>query len=155
MTKPRRPLKRSEIKRKPGAAELKRSAMPRRKKPINRVSKKRREQRKQVSPLEREFLTQFPTCVYCGQRKATGVDHIARGSSRHRAIEHRCCWNASCWDCNSGDANDHAAFPVERKLAVKLATDGEFFDLDTFNEIRGRAPGAVTLADVSAWLDWR
>jgi hypothetical protein len=122
---------------------------------LNRVSAKRRELRKQVAPLEKGFLSQFKTCVYCGQRPATGIDHIAGGASRQAALSNRCAWNASCWECNSGDANDPDKFPIERKLAVKLTTDGEFFDLDTFNAIRGRAAGAITLADVSAWLEWR
>jgi hypothetical protein len=134
---------------------LKRSPMPPRKSWMPRVSEKRKAIRKAVSPKEQEFLEQFKTCVYCGQRPATGIDHIARGSSRARALTERTAWNASCWECNAGDANDHGKFPIERKLAVKLTTDGEFFDLDTFNAIRGRGAGAITLADVSAWLEWR
>lgn len=106
-------------------------------------------------PIEADFLSQFPMCVYCGKRPATGIDHIARGEDRRLAIEHRCAWNASCWECNSGDANDNSKFPIERKLAVKLTTDGEFFSLDTFNALRRRADSAITLADVSAFLEWR
>lgn len=120
-----------------------------------RVSKKRKDVRKAVSPKEQEFLSQFPMCVYCGVRRATGVDHIARGCSRHKAIEDRAAWNASCWECNSGDANDHQKFPIERKIAVKICTDGEFASIEKINQMRGRAAGAITLADVSAFLEWR
>lgn len=133
---------------KPSSKGLKRSRLA-------RQSKERRELRKQVAPLEKEFLSQFPMCVYCGVRRSTGIDHIAGGASRKAALTERCAWNSSCWECNSGDANDPMKFPIERKLAVKLTTDGEFFDLDTFNKLRGRAAGAITLAEVSAFLEWR
>ena len=129
--------------------------MPPRKTWMPRVSEKRKATRKAVSPKEQEFLSQFKTCVYCGQRPATGIDHIARGSSRQNALEDRAAWLAACWECNSGDANDHTKFPIERKIAVKICTDGEFASIEKINDMRGRAAGAITLADVSAWLEWR
>lgn len=148
-------MKRSgPIKRKP-EHQLKRSGPIKRTKPMPRQSKKRKELRKQVTPLEKEFLTQFPMCVYCGKRRATGIDHIARGSSRNAALSDRAAWNASCWTCNEGDANDHTKFPIERKIAVKIATDGEFASIEKINAMRGRAEDAITLANVSAWLEWR
>lgn len=122
---------------------------------LNRVSAKRRALRNQVKPMEEEILRAFPKCVYCTINDATCIDHIAGGASRDRALSERCACNASCLACNLGDANDPTKFPILRKLAVKLVTDGEFFDLKKFNELRGRAPNAITLADVSAFLDWR
>lgn len=118
-------------------------------------SDKRRELRKQVAEMEQEILDDFPRCVYCGVRPSTCIDHIAGGASRHNALKERCACNASCLECNLGDANNPNKFPILRKLAVKLVTDGEFFDLVKFNTLRGRAPNAITLADVSAFLEWR
>lgn len=124
-------------------------------KPLNWQSPERKELRKKVTPMEQEILAAFPKCVYCTVNDATCIDHIAGGASRHKALEERCACNASCLPCNLGDANDPTKFPLFRKLAVKLVTDGEFFDLEKFNRLRGRAPNAITLADITAFLDWR
>jgi hypothetical protein len=134
---------------------LKRTGYLKRNKPLRWQSPERKELRKKVSPMEQEILAQFDTCVYCQERPATCIDHIAGGASRHKALSERCACNASCLECNLGDANDPTKFPLFRKLAVKLVTDGEFFDLEKFNRLRGRAPNAITLADITAFLDWR
>lgn len=134
---------------------LKRTGYLKRNKPLNRQSPERKELRKQVTPMEQEILATFSKCVYCTVNDATCIDHIAGGASRHNALSERCACNASCLSCNLGDANDPTKFPILRKLAVKLVTDGEFFDLAKFNSLRGRAPNAITLADVSAFLEWR
>lgn len=126
-----------------------------RNKPLRWQSPERKKLREQVTPLEQEMLEQFDTCVYCQDRPATCIDHIAGGASRHRALSERCAMNPSCLECNLGDANDPTVFPLFRKLAVKLVTDGEHFNLERFNEIRGRAKNAITLAEVTAFLDWR
>jgi hypothetical protein len=134
---------------------MKRSPMPPRKTWMPRVGNKRKELRKQVTQMEQEILATFKMCVYCTVNDATCIDHIAGGASRNAALSERCACNASCLPCNLGDANDPTKFPVLRKLAVKLVTDGEFFDLEKFNKLRGRARSAITLADVTAFLEWR
>ncbi len=126
-----------------------------RNKPLRWQSPERKELRKKVTPMEQEILAAFKKCVYCTVNDATCIDHIAGGASRHKALSERCACNASCVSCNLGDANDPTKFPILRKLAVKLVTDGEFFDLEKFNRLRGRAPHAITLAEVTAFLEWR
>lgn len=129
--------------------------MPARTSWMPRQSKKRKELRKQVGPLEKEFLLQFTQCAYCVEKPATCIDHIAGGAIRGAALSHRFSWNPSCLPCNLGPANDPTVFPVIRKLAVKLVVDGEFFDLIAFNRLRGQADDAITIAEVSAFLEWR
>jgi len=49
-----------------------------------------------------------------------------------------------------GDASE---WSLTRQLALKLVRDPSRFNLERFNEIRGRAEGAIELADVVKHLD--
>ncbi len=80
------------------------------------------------------------------------VHEIAKGQHRHNAIKHRACCLVVCSKCNCDDLCDYSKWPIERQLAVKLLTDPEYFDLDLFNKVRGRAATAITLADIVPYL---
>lgn len=90
-------------------------------------------------------------CQVCLSRLADDVHEIARGPARATAFSERLSWLAVCRSCHEA-MGDYAAWPIERQLAVKLVVDAEHFDLAGFNELRGRAAGAITLADVAEFL---
>jgi hypothetical protein len=130
---------------------LKRSPMPARKKPLNRVSKKRRKLMAQTSPARKSFVAGVFTCQCCMKRKAVDCHEIARGASRGKALEHRCAWLALCRTCHDL-VDDLSEWPVARQLALKLLGDGDHFDLVKVNELRGRDECAITMPDVAVWL---
>jgi len=83
------------------------------------------------------------------------VHEIASGThSRPLAIADRSAWAAACSHCNCHLLTDKSKWPIARQLAVKLVYDPQHFDAARVNVLRGRAAGAVTLADVAAYLTW-
>ncbi len=102
------------------------------------------------TPSRHEFLLDHMYCMVCGSY-ACDVHEMARGCHRSVAVKHRCCWLSLCRQCHE-EMDDYAVWPLTRQLAVKLLKDPEYFDLLKFNSIRGRAPGAITLAEVVAHL---
>lgn len=79
---------------------------------------------------------------------------MAKGCHRGQAIKggNRFAWFVACNDCNQGCLNDYSIWPLERQLAAKKIHDPENFDLVAFNTLRGRAPDAITEADIRPWL---
>lgn len=73
---------------------------------------------------------------------------IARGVHRKAALKHRFAQLVACDECNMGRLNDYSKCPIVRQLAIKLLSDSDWFDLAAFNKLRGRAEGAITLAEV-------
>ncbi len=99
----------------------------------------------------REFRLLFPNCCICGSGDPAThtIDEIVRGGSRSLGYAARAAWIPACFSCNCGPLN---SMPVEHKLAIKLCIDPEYFDIEQVNAMRGRAPGAITLVDVSKYL---
>ena len=93
-------------------------------------------------------------CQLCHWLKATDCHEIARGPARKAALECRSTWLALCRPCHE-KLGDYSEWPVERQLALKLVVDPEHFDLVKVNRIRGRADGAITLADIVPHLKVR
>jgi hypothetical protein len=50
----------------------------------------------------------------------------------------RCCLLHLCRDCHE-EMGDYSRWPVERQLVLKQLVDPEGYDLDRFNQIRGRS----------------
>lgn len=103
-----------------------------------------------MADQRREFLIEHPRCWYCC-RMSECVHEMARGAHRQRAIQEPCTWFAACSLCNSGPLNDWGAVPLLEQLQIKKCNDPSRFDIERFNEIRGRAPGAITLQEVEEW----
>ena len=93
---------------------------------------------------------QVPNCQYA----ATDTHEICRGVHRAKAVLERCTWLALCRGHHS-DMGDYELWPLERQLALKALVDPAWFDLAKINELRGRAPGAIELADVIKHLRMR
>lgn len=94
------------------------------------------------------FTAQFPTCMFCG-RYGVAVHEIFAGSYRLKAYKVRACWLALCWTCNCEEATDHALWPWERQLAVKLACDPEGFNMEEVDAVL--APRRIDWAEVLRW----
>jgi 5-methylcytosine-specific restriction endonuclease McrA len=103
------------------------------------------------SPLERREYRQRP-CQLCGKRQSDHVHEIASGPARKEALKHRAAWLALCESCHRR-MHDHSDFPIERQCALKLLVDPEYFNLEVICRLRGRAPTAITLADVAPFLE--
>ena len=102
------------------------------------------------------FLKTFPFCAYpgCG-RKAVCIHEIAFGAgARRRAYVERCTWLPACgWHNRSGCGfHNLAEMPIARQCALKYVLDREHYDLVRINDLRGRAPQAISEAEVQEFL---
>lgn len=139
-------MKRSPLKRK---TPMKRST-----KPMRKQSKKRAKLMRTVGPERKAYIAEFGKCMACGSRKRLCVHEMAKGSHREAALSEPCTWLVACWLCNTRYLEDYSIWPLARQLATKLKYDPDRFDLERFNEIRGRAATAITIEEVRQWLDW-
>lgn len=145
-------MKRSRLTRR---TPLKSSGPPQRKTPIARVSKKRRRLMAKVKDDRDDFRSSGDWCEACGEVfgvELMQVHEIAKGIHREKALEHRGCQLRACEKCNLYELNDYSKWPLERQLARVLANRPQDFNLQVFNDVRGRAQTAVTLEDVAQWL---
>ena len=105
-------------------------------KPLNRVSKKRAAQDRLTKPAEDEYRETYTTCQICERRPATELHHIARGTSGRRLSKgKRPCLLHLCGDCHR-DCGDYSQWPPEKQAARKLISDPHGFDLDVLNACR-------------------
>jgi len=91
-------------------------------------------------------------CMNCGSRDMLEIHEMERKSHASGRWGHTCNYLLLCQVCH---ADDFAAMPHERQLAVKLVRDAEHFDLESWLRIRDaelRAPERVTLADIARHL---
>lgn len=116
------------------------------------VSKKRAALMRKVKAERAAFLEEARICWVCGCPNKC-VHEMACGSHREAALPERITWLSTCWTCNSDELPNYAKYPLARQLAIKRFFDPRFFDLEKFNVLRGRAPGAITLVEVLEWLD--
>ncbi len=133
-----------------------------RQKPMKRTSTKQAKLNRSVKDWRREFICRTDKCQVCNRQYRDGVSpgplewlsvhEIAKGPVRGVAMKHRACCLVVCSKCNCDDLCDYSKWPIERQLAAKLLTDAEYFDLDLFNKVRGRAATAITLADIVPYL---
>jgi len=116
---------------------------------MKRESAKAAARRRKYKPARDEYRNQL--CQVCRYSPARDVHEIARGIYRAEAYCERVCWLAVCGDCHDL-LGDYSRWPIERQLAMKLLSDPEHFDLVKVNRIRGRADGAIVLADIVCFL---
>ncbi|MEM8494607.1 MAG: hypothetical protein AAF663_04380 [Planctomycetota bacterium] len=116
-------------------------------------SKKRAALMRRVKAERQAFLEEARHCWVCGMNKATDTHEMACGSHRGAALDKRLAWLATCSVCNCQLLTDYSIYPLSRQLAIKLYFDREHYDLPAFNQLRGRAPGAIAANEVLAWFD--
>lgn len=119
---------------------------------MRRVSKKRQKLIRQFKEERRQYWQSFWTCPVCKQRPTACTHEMAKGIHREKAFQDRRTWLATCIDCNNNEMNDYSEYPLERQLALKWCQDRSYFDLEGFNVLRDRAPGAITMAEVIPWI---
>jgi hypothetical protein len=119
---------------------------------ISPKSKKTAKEDRELAPIRRAYLEQFPHCMVCGSRSEC-VHEIASGTAgRALAKKEPATWLATCWHCNSEKMTDKKEYPVARQLAVKLCRDSANWDLDKFNKCY--TLGSVHLDEVANHLEW-
>jgi hypothetical protein len=129
---------------------------------IKRLSKKRAAQALSFALERAEFVAEIGICMSpaCKSGRYLCCHEMVKGTAgRPLAFSLRYCWLVLCAECNEGDFNDYSKFPPERQLALKWIHDRENFQLEDVNRLRGRAPQAITMAQIIPWicreLDWR
>lgn len=119
---------------------------------MRRVSKKRAALDRSLRPARQAFVIANPRCWVCGGQ-TVGVHEMACGMSiRSASIADPATWFAACGVCNTGPLTDYAVWPLFRQLALKWIHDRRRFDLRAFNLVRGRAPGAIVMAEVIPFI---
>jgi len=120
---------------------------------MRHTSNKRARLDREWRPIRLEYWSrEFPRCMAC-RGAASCVHEIACGMSIRSVAKYEpCTWLSACSDCNQNRFTNYELYPLERQLALKFIFDVRRLDLPKFNEIRGRAPGAITLVDVHPWI---
>lgn len=98
------------------------------------------------------YREQFAICQVCCKRLGQAVHEIARGVHRKAALAERCTYLVVCEPCHT-ELDNYSKWPLTKQLAAKLLRDSDGFNLERFNEIRGRDKNAITLAEVVRHLE--
>lgn len=114
-----------------------------------------------------EWSQDFDFCFACGRSNRIGygddpggalwwleTHEIAGGPSRQKSLREPATWLRVCSDCHRGPRGLHhkGVWPVVRQLALKRLYDPQYYNRRRVNELRGRAPEAITEREVSAYL---
>jgi hypothetical protein len=121
---------------------------------MRRQSAKRQKRNAEWGPVRRDFCIEMGVCAKCSRQAPLDCHEIARGAAREAALSRREAWLALCRNCHDS-MDDYSVWPVERQLALKLLSDPAWFNIQVVNELRGRAPDAITLAEVADYLGLR
>lgn len=127
---------------------LKRTKGLTRKARMPRQSKKRKQLMKAVNPLRDAYRKEFPKCQCGCGRDACELHEITAGAAREKALSIREAWLHLASECHA--KTQFTCVPYQ--CALKLLADPDYFNLRTINALRGRAEGAITLADVAPYL---
>jgi hypothetical protein len=116
-------------------------------------SKKTAKEDRELAPIRRAYLVEFPNCMVCGQRSEC-VHEIASGTAgRAKSKAEPATWLATCVDCNCNKLTDKSEFPVKRQLAIKAVCDPKNFDMDKFNACY--TLGRRHFDEVAEHLEWK
>lgn len=115
-----------------------------------KYASQKRQKARRIAAVERvKFRGEFKACWFCGSTWELCVDEIVAGmSDRVKGEQHRETWTMACWKCNSGKLASTAEPILILKLAFKWVYDRPFFDRQLCNTLRGRAPDAITMAQI-------
>lgn len=115
---------------------------------MKRQTNKRRAEDRTADAAREEFAVEFPRCMVPGcQRSSVDVHEIARGPARRVAYQERCAWLSLCRTCHDA-MDDYSRWPLERQYALKALRDTEHYNRVRLNEMRGRAPDAISEREV-------
>lgn len=97
------------------------------------------------------FAEQHARCWLCGTRRENTwpprleIHHMVRGANRQAAREEVCVLIRTCQRCHQELLE---GMGIVDQLAIKLLRDPEHYDRPKVNELRRRAPDAVTDEEV-------
>lgn len=118
---------------------------------MKRLSLKRRARLAEVQELDRLYRLSHPRCeAFNCAYVSVEIHHMARGIYRNAALSEPCAWLCLCAYCHADVHNKGVPLLTQlkwKRLSSDRHKDGTW-DLERFNELRGRAKGAVTLAEV-------
>ena len=93
-----------------------------------------------------ERLAEYPHCWICGTRHDLVVHEMAKRSQAPYKWGERCNYFLTCNTCNCGILE---SLDIGFQLAFKEMRDYRHYNRERVNELRGRAPDAVSERDVS------
>lgn len=98
------------------------------------------------------FGVNHPHCWICGGM-ASDTHEIARGVNRAKALKYVSCWLRLCHHCHMTNIHGTGFWArLDVQYALKLIQDGQHYNRVQLNEIRGRAPDAISELEVAAVL---
>ena len=100
-----------------------------------------------------KWRKQWDRCMACGSTWRLEVHEIARGPARQRALHEPAAWLFLCHGCHHDEFDDYSVWPLARQLCLKRKYDNPNYDREAVNRLRGRAPNAITEADVDQYTD--
>lgn len=121
-----------------------------RKKPLARISKKRRTLNALMNPGRVGFVLLADKCMCCRNADAVDCHEICRGSHREECLRYPRLWLALCRCCHEL-MDDAKAWPLEVQIALRIRWELER-TVEEACEVRGRAAGAIGVKDVLVHL---
>lgn len=113
------------------------------------AAEEREEMSEQYKPATETWAAQFGKCWRCGVSGiwplTLTIHHIVRGVLRQKNDLRTTA--IACYDCHWREHNGDGIGLIGW-LRLKRDHDPENFDLEAINALRGRAPGAITPADL-------
>ena len=95
---------------------MKRSPMPNRKKPIKKVSDKKRKEINETGPFRKFYVTNQGLCDECQRNTASDCHEISSGEGRAAAVYLPNVWLALCRQCH----DQLQGGPIEPQIATKF-----------------------------------
>ena len=117
---------------------------------MRRISENRRKLNAAAEQLREAFADEFRVCWVTGE-PATDTHEMVRGADRPKAYGERCAWLRLSRRGHKLIHDNPLDWPIARQLALKLRWDGDFYDRQRVNVLRGRAVDAVTSEEVLVW----
>jgi hypothetical protein len=124
--------------------------MPKRKKPLRRVSKKRATLNALMNPGRTGFVLLADVCMVCRTADAIDCHEICRGAAREASLCHPRLWLALCRK-HHDEMDDAKLWPIAKQIACRFQWEIEQAVFEA-NEVRGRPQSALTMADVAVYL---
>ena len=95
-------------------------------------------------------MESYGFCWVCSSSSGLFVHEMASGAFREKAFADRITWVVACSLCNTsgGPLHSRADWPLPKQLALKWIHDRGYFELEKFNLLRSRAPGAIEMREV-------
>jgi len=119
---------------------------------MRRQSLKRQKLMREIAPWRKEFIQSVGICEICGAIPHL-VHEISRGIHREESLNKPYAVLVLCTHCHDDIHTGIGKWPLERQLAALGASRPGDFNLEKFNILRGREPGAIDFLDLLPYLE--